>query len=174
MSSKSTHQFPTLSELDPTDLFYVVREESPGVFRDYCAPRSLLPESTLSASVLLTSAQILAIYDTPVEIVQAPSSTSIIVVKLVTMKAVGGTTAYTGDIVVGGSVIDTNNYLIALSLPENDSPDPYRVCYPANAGSAVSQGLRPGEALVVGAQSGNPTTGDGDVLVRVFYQLITA
>lgn len=174
MGSKSTHQFATLSSLEPTDLFYVVREESPGVYKDYCAPRSLMPEAVLFAQVLLTSEEILAIYDTPKQLVPAPAGTSIIVVKMVTLRAIDGSTAYTGDIAIGGSTIDTSNYLITTSLPDNDTPDPYRVCYPANAGSGVNQGLLPGQALMVGAQSGNPTTGDGDVLVKVYYSLIIA
>ncbi len=172
MGSKSTHQFPTLATLEPTDLFYVVREQSPGVFKDYCAPRSLMPEALLSATVLLTSAQILDIYDTNVELIPPPASDQMIVVRLVTTKAVGGTTAYTGILLIGPTVAD-DQYIIRTGIPDNDAPKPYYVCYPVSAGSGVYQGTAPGFGLSIGAETTNPIDGDGDVLVKVYYSLIT-
>ena len=174
MGSKSTHQFPTLSSLEPTDLFYVVREESPGVFKDYSAPRSLLPDSTDVAIVLLTSAQILAIHDTPIELVPDPGSSSIIIVQLVTMSAIGGTTAYDLGFLIGGATVNAANNLLSGIFPDNDTPIPYRIFYPANAGSSVNQGIAPGQSIRISSDAVNPEDGDGDVLVKVYYSTIPA
>lgn len=172
MGSKSTHQFPTLATLEPDDLFYVVREESPGVYKDYSAPRSLLPESVQVATVLLTSAEILDIFDTPVELVASQGSGSLIVLKMVTMNAVDGTTAYVGDFLIGGSTINSTNYIIQCPIPEQETPIPFNVIYPNNAGTSINQGVAPGSPLNISALTTNPTTGDGDVLVKVYYTVI--
>lgn len=174
MGSKATHQMPTLSTLRPGDLFYVVREESAGVFKDYCAPRSLLPEAVLMETVMLTSAQILDLHTTPVELIPEQGAGSIIVVKLMTMQAVNGTTAYVGGWQVGGVTINAANCLMTGAFPDLDTPIPYYVIYPSNAGSNVNQSVAPGTSVRIGGDTSDPTTGDGDVLVKIYYSVINA
>jgi hypothetical protein len=171
MGSKATHQFPVLNDPQPTDLVYVAVEVSPGVFVDRSAPLSIFPAMQRHADRLLTSAEILDLFDTPIELVSAPSDSQMIKVDLITMRAIGGTTPYTGSVWFGGSTINVGNFIVQDALPDDTAP--YRVVYPTNAGGAgVDQGMAPEEALRVMGAGSDPTGGNCDVFVRVHYTLI--
>lgn len=171
MGSKSTHQFPLIDELRDDDLIYGVRETSPGVYQDYAIPRSLLPPSTLSTQVTLTNAAMLALYDTPVQLVPAPDTDKIIVVKMLILELLNATVDYaSGQLIVGGDVVDTNNYVLSAVIPiiagRPSTGTPYFL------GNTAFQGMYAGEALQITGYSGNPEDGDGDIRVTTFYSLI--
>jgi hypothetical protein len=172
MGSKATHQFPVLSELQDTDLFYVVREVAPNVFRDYSAPRSLFPPTIKVATRLITNAEALLLMDNPITLIQPPAADKIIVPLQATLSAIGGTTPYTNNAVFFvGSTANSGTFIMSAFLPDQTYPG---VVMPIYTGAGVNQGMIPGDPLRILALGNNPDDGDFDVLVKVYYKLLDA
>lgn len=131
------------------------------------------PGPILSASVTLTSAQVLAIFTTPVTVVPAPGAGLAIVPIIAIYDYVAGTTPYTDG---GGSLrINVGNVfgLAQLTTASFWTAASSRVSSVNAAIASVVQttNLANG-ALTVSSSTANPTLGNGTVAVTVAYMVV--
>lgn len=115
--------------------------------------------------VTLTSAQILDIFDTPVELIAAPGSGKVIKVNSIVAVMNANTIAYVSNglyFKVGSSVVSSDATILGLltQIPR-DLLSVLPVSLPANS------------ALTATSVVSDPTTGDGDLRLRITYQVIS-
>lgn len=172
MGSRATHQLPLKTDFDPEDVFYIVRETSPGVWEDFQIARSSLGLELKQASYTITSASILTLNSTPVEIVQPSDSTKSIVPKFIIFDLENSTTPYATNtqLVIGDSNVGSSNYwgIMSLTMAVNGRGVIYSVGYV----TPLLMGVGIGDPLTVTVLTGDPTDGDGDLTFTVYYNEI--
>jgi len=166
MANQAIHQLPLSTSLLPGDRVYVVREESPGVFRDVQIDASLLGTAVQQRTVTITSAEILQLGTTFKQLVPGITGKTIIPIA-VKQEWVGITTPYatntTGRIHGLGSVISSHYWgQIDLSV----TPDATYITY-AQFGAFHRIGVD--DSLMLGVLAGNPTAGDGQLIVTTYF-----
>lgn len=126
-------------------------------------------------SVTITSAEMLALFTTPKEIIPAQGSGTIIVPLSVTAKMVNNTTPYATNVTfniytngTAGALVSTDKFInTVLASPSYHQLELIQPTIISNSNIAENQ---PIEATV---PLGNPTGGDGDVEIFVTYRVIT-
>ena len=131
-------------------------------------------ENIFSVSDTIFSAAILTLNGTPVTIVSAPGAGKVIEVISVTIRMLFGTTAYA-----------TNTALRVITATAQDeqvreSRSLLSTVSRITRGTVVGSGpgatdlqLVDNQALIIDAETGNPTAGDGDIIYYVTYRIIT-
>lgn len=130
-----------------------------------------------SADILLSGAQILALYTTPITLVAAPAAGKALVFEGAVLFYDFGTAAYTVGTASSLSVKYTGAAGLALGGTSptgflDQATNQLRYVRPYTAASAES-GLTPVTApLVLHQLTANMTAGDGTLAARVFYRVV--
>ena len=114
--------------------------------------------------VTITSAQILDIFDTPVELIPAPGAGKVIKVNSIVAVMENNTIAYIGNglyIKVGSSVVSSDATILGLLTQ-----------VPRDMLSVLPVSLPTNTALTATSVVSDPTTGDGDLKLSITYQII--
>lgn len=160
MPNKAIHQLPFTADRDDlSDRFYIVRSNA-----DRQLPGSALPPKLNVASRLITSTQVLDLFDTPLEIVPAAPAGWVHIPMRGLVEFDGGSADY---------ATNTSLYIGSTSaLEEMIIGDISDRTYP-NALTILTGGGGPpsvaGDSLSVSVELGNPTAGDSDIRVTVWY-----
>lgn len=162
MPNKAINQLPLATDRQPDDVFYVVRSGA-----DRSIPSSALAPQVFVAITTIDSADVLTSNATPVEVVPAPASSKVIIPLFALLRFEGGTTNYAtntdvrikaeGAAVQGpltGSIADRTRVVMML---------------PQVTGDAVA-----GAPLLFQTITGNPVTGDSDLVIETYYHLVDA
>lgn len=160
MPNKSISQLIFTADRDDlNDRFYMVRSNA-----DYQLPGSALPPKINIASRSITSVQVLDLNSTPLEIVSnAPTGRLHIPIRGL-VEFDGGSVDYaTNTSIAIGSTTALGNMLIGSIA---DRTDPNALTVAAVAGGVPSVA---GDSLSVYVDGGNPTAGDSDIRVTVWY-----
>lgn len=171
MPNKAVHQLPIATTRLPGDKIPISRETSPGVFKDFQADESLYPAvEPLSATITIPSADILNLFSVRQLIVETPGDGSVIMPIRALATLTGVTTPYATNVnvtVLGENASEVNQY---WGLFQIDSASDTEILFQG----ALSAGTRlyVDQSLYVQSQTGDPTAGDGDLTVTVWYKLL--
>ena len=160
MPNKAIHQLTYTQDRDDlNDRFYMVRSNT-----DYQLPGSALPPKVNIASRSITSVQVLDLNSTPLEIVSnAPTGWLHIPIRGL-VEFDGGSADYaTNTSIAIGSTSALANMLIG-SIADRTDPNALTV----EAGNSGVPSVS-GDSLSVYVVNGNPTAGDSDIRVTVWY-----
>ena len=160
MPNKSISQLIfTADRDDENDRFYMVRSNT-----DYQLPGSALPPKVNIASRGITSVQVLDLNSTPLEIVSnAPTGWLHIPIRGL-VEFDGGSADYATNTQIA---IGSTTALAAMLLGSiADRTDPNALTVAAGNGGVPSVS---GDSLSVYVDVGNPTAGDSDIRVTVWY-----
>lgn len=173
MSNKAIHQLPAVSDQDATDLLHIARDNS-GTYVDRSIRRDLVAQQVYTYTTQIQSADILTMFTTPVKITPAIDA-KILIPLLVLITETGSTTDYVlaSFLAVGSdSTLSDSAYHATLTGPQT-SLGQERV-FGTSGVFGTTAAVRAGDALFMKATSANPTTGDGDWLVRTYYIALDA
>lgn len=126
------------------------------------------------ATVTLTSAQILALFTTPITVVPAPAAGSYLAFEGMLLKYAAGATAYTLTGATNFEVRFTNasgalvNVVLAVAGVLDQATNQIRLV------KSIATNVTPVAAavLVIGIGGADPTLGNGTVTVEVLYSVI--
>ena len=163
--NKAIHQLTyTQDRDDVNDRFYMVRSAT-----DYQLPGTALPPKLYVASRLLTDTQVLALFTTPIEVVPAaPVGWIYLPMRGLIQFVAGGTVDYATntDIVIRTTTGSATSQTLVGDLSDR-TDDNLMVPTPTGAPAPTFEG----DGLSVAVLTGNPTAGDSDIRVTVWYQL---
>lgn len=170
MGALAIHQFQQVTTDDPTDVLAAVRTS--GVSPENIQiPRSKIGmELIVSPAILIPSADVLTLNSTPVELLEGVTGKMIVPMQLL-MELSGASTNYATNIqAIAGteSAISDTNFTLTGSLPTMANAT---MCFPGYSNAGQITGMVGGDGLFLSVMTGNPTTGDGDVVCTVIYQL---
>ena len=161
MPNRAINQFPAITELQDGDLLYTVRAAT-----DYSVDASTFAGRVLSVRVTIPTASVLTLFTTPFEIIPAPAADKVILPLRAVLFLVDGSVDYTTN---------TNLFLATETGTDVASFDITSAANTPQVNSAGQGGIvKAGEALEARVDAGNPTAGDYDAEILVFYQLIDA
>lgn len=170
MGSRSTSQFPLLTDYDVSDRIPLVRDLGNGTFENKEILRNDLGLRVFSKSRLLTSAEILELHTTPIEVVPAFAGGTI-----VPLFAIGvwgdGTTDYDTNVhlIIGDSDIADDNFILFGSIQDGTKS---LACKPVFTSSSQAASTGTAKAMKASIQSGDPLNGDRALLLTVYYNII--
>lgn len=126
------------------------------------------------AKVTITSAQVLQLNSTPIEIVPAPGAGKAIDIISATAKLTYNSIPYATNTVL--MVLNTSSTQQQLSLAGASpflasSSSKIGKFFGTNFGNTLNQ-IVENEAIVVSVATGNPTAGDSDIVVYVYYHIL--
>lgn len=172
MGSKAVHQFTQVTNEDPTDVLPAVRYTG-GVPGNISIERAAIAYQRLDRTVTIDSADVLTLFTTAQPVVFGVSGKIIIPWFSLLTRSGGSVNWATNTTVILGAAdtLDNTHYTLIGTLPIVAFPS--TVIYPGftNTGEITSVGV--GEDLFIKSKTGNPTAGDGDLSVKVFYALVT-
>ena len=159
MPNRAIHQFPnTANRLDEDDLIYTVRN---GL--DYRMPAYLLPPTIYTAQAVIAAADVLTLFSSPVAIIPAPAAGKYIWPRLALIEFSGGSADYATNTQLG---IGTNNGDPVLIGDISDRTAPN------TAYAQVNGILNPGQPLLAYVLGGNPTAGNSDLTITMWYSIL--
>jgi hypothetical protein len=163
MPNKSISQLAFSDTRQSDDRLYVVRQ---GV--DYQIPASAMAPALLQQTTFIESADVLTLNDTPVQVVD-PVGTGLIAYPVrAVIQFSDGTTDYATNtnIVIGAtSTVDDANYQLAGNIA-----DASEALSMASIGASLTGD---GDGLSAYVTTGNPTAGNYDLTVTVYYYLLS-
>ena len=163
MPNKSINQMPSLLSLQDGDLLYAVRSST-----DYKVDAATFAGRVQAFETLIPSADVLTIGNTPVNVVPAPTASQVIVPLMVFFKYESGTTDYvsTGDLVlINAAAGATYGTAIGMGSTAGDG----------NTMTMTGDLLDAGAGLFLCTSDvADPTTGDYDLRVIVYYTIANA
>lgn len=169
MPNKAIHQLPVATTRETLDKFIISRETSPGVYLDMQIDEALLWPSIQTATLTITSAEILDLFDTRLEIVPSLGDGSVIlpVAAYVSLSGVSISYATNTDVrILGANAAPSSQYWGTFSISSATDIERY-----VTNGLASGARLYADQSLYVQANNGNPTAGDGNLVVNVLYIL---
>lgn len=163
MPNKAIHQLEEVSRLKDGDLLIIARP-SGGAYVDRSIDAATFPQRVELALVTVPTASVLTLGTTPYTLIPAPGVGKGIVPKQVLMSMVSGTTSYatSTDVFVacdGGADIFKLEIQDASATPQIGTAE--------LAGTVVDNA-----DLELNAGGVNPTAGDYDLVLQVWYQLV--
>ena len=160
MGSKAIHQLPFTADRDDlNDRFYLVRSGA-----DRQLPGSALPPKLNVASRLITSTQVLALNSAPLEVVAAAPVGWVHIPMRGLVEFQGGSVDYATNTEISIGSTSSLDQLLAGSIA--DRTDPNALTIVSGVGGLPSVA---GDSLSAYVVSGDPTAGDSDILVTVWY-----
>lgn len=143
---------------------------TPAVYADRQIDNSNLWPAIYTETITITSAQILDLFDTRVELVATPGDGSVILPIAANVSLVGVGTPYATNInvtILGQNASPASQYWGIFQIDSGSDTD-------FQVKSAVASGARlyEDQSLYVQAQTGDPTAGDADMIISVWYQLL--
>ena len=167
MPSRATSQLTQVSDAQADDLLYAVRDNGYGVWSDLAIRKQDLVPDIDSVSVTIESADVLTLYDTPVTIL--PAETGYLLAPIfIVINFSGGTTPYaTNTNMLFYSQATSSDYFTQVNI--NQTPGRTIV------GQAAPDGFYATDAnsdFLCTVENGNPTAGDSDLNITVYYQRI--
>jgi hypothetical protein len=163
MPNKAIHQLAFSDTRQSDDRLYVVRQ---GV--DYQIPASAMAPALLQQTTFIESADVLTLNDTPVQVVD-PVGTGLIAYPVrAVIQFSDGTTDYATntELVIGASAsVDDTNYQLAGNIA-----DASEALFMASGGVPLTGD---GDGLSAYVRTGNPTAGNYDLTVTVYYYLLS-
>ncbi len=163
MPNKAIHQLPFTADRDDlSDRFYIVRSNA-----DRQLPGSALPPKLNVASRLITSTQVLDLFDTPLEIVPAAPSGFVHVPLRGLVEFQGGSVDYATNTQLGIGSTSAIAQLLVGDISDRTYPNALTVVSGAGGSPSIA-----GDSLSVFVDTGNPTAGDSDILVTVWYNTL--
>lgn len=161
--NKAIHQLTyTQDRDDVNDRFYMVRSAT-----DYQLPGSAFPPKLNVATRLITSSQVLALFTTPLEIVAAAPTGFIHYPIRGLIEFGGGSADYATNTELAISSTSTLQAQLTGSIADRTKPNLLgNVTFAAGA-EAVA-----GDSLSVSIGTGNPTAGDSDITVTLWYNTL--
>lgn len=165
MPNRSISQLIFSNTRQDTDVLYVVRDGG-----DYQLPASAMAPAIVSETVTLTTAQVLTLNTTPVQVVTPPPAGVAAYAVRAVIQFDGGSADYATNttLLIGstGTVSGTDNMLGADIQDSSFGP----VLGGPMGGFAKAAG---GVGLSAFIATGNPTTGDRDLIITTYYYLVT-
>ena len=168
MPSRSTSQLTQVSDAQADDLLYAVRDNGYGVWSDLAIRRQDLVPDIDSVSVTIESADVLTLYDTPVTIL--PAETGYLLAPIfIVISFSGGTTPYATNTVLRfySDSATSAEYFASVSIAQTPGITMVGQGAPLGYYQTDDNG-----ALVCSVLTGNPTAGDSDLNITVYYQRI--
>ena len=163
MPNKAIHQLAEATSLQDGDVL-VVSRPSGGSFVDRSVDAATFPQRLQYAAITVPVASVLTLGDTPVIVVPGPSAGEAIVLKNAVLKMVNGTTDYATS--------------TTLSLGTDGGGDIAQFDISGAAASPMVPGFLGGKIttasdLILTAGGVNPTDGNYDLEIQVWYTVIT-
>ena len=161
--NKAIHQLQEATELQDGDLLIISRP-SGGGFVDRYVDASTFPQRTQYVAVTVPTASVLTLGATPFTLIAAPAAGQAIFVKAALMSMLNGSIDYATSTNLNiGSVGGTGYLLLDIS---NASSSP--MIASGGGGTIVD-----GASTVLTAGGVNPTAGDYDLEIQLWYITIT-
>jgi hypothetical protein len=160
MPNKATHQLTFTDQRDDlNDRFYIVRSST-----DYQLPGYLLPPRIEIASRLIITSEVLALFTTPLQIVPAAPVGWVHIPLRGLVEFTGGTADYATNTQLYIGSTSAMAELVVGSIADRTDPNALTTANGAGGVPSVA-----GDSLSVSVGTGNPTAGDSDIRVTVWY-----
>jgi len=159
MANRSIHQQPFASNRVAGDVFMIDRSTN-----TLKLDESALPPTLLTAQVVIASADVLTMFTTPIQVIPAADAGTVYFVRGGIIEFANGSANY---------ATNTNAMLVSTTTPTA----------PAFLASIASRTVVPlfsqtgtasvvaGDSVSITVQTGNPTAGDSDLTVTVWYYI---
>jgi len=172
MPNRSTHQMPIATARQEDDITYIAREVTPGVYEDRRISLTDISPSYFTAQLTIPSASVLTLNSVPLQIIGALSISEGIVPLFGFVDFVNVTVPYATNVVayLGTSALTSTNYVMAFNIDEADGER--SIIYPQPAAGLATANMAVGESMWIKVLGGDPTAGDGDLVVTVYYQVV--
>ncbi len=167
MPNKAINQLVYTPDRTDDDRHYIVRSAT-----DYQILGASFAPKLEAASVLIPSAQVLTLFTTPVQVVPAAPAGYINIPIGGTIEFSGGGADYATNttLLVGStSALTSSVYTLVGSIADRSTANAAYL----PSGAAVSPTIE-ADSLSVMIQTGNPTAGDSDILVTVYYNILAS
>jgi len=164
MPNKAINQLPFASNRRSGDVIYIVRSGA-----DYKLDVDNMAPPILTAQVLIPSADVLTLNGTPVQIIPAADAGTVIVPMRGIIEFSGGSSDYATNttLAIGSTTtLGDSTYTLSGSIADRTVPNLLTVTSNTLAGTV------PGDSLSARVNTGNPTTGDSDVTITVWYYIL--
>lgn len=170
MPSRSTSQLAIVNQRQDDDLLYGVRDNGSGVWSDLALRVGDLAPEILRASITIPTAEVLTLNTTPVTVLTATSG-QIPIPLFVVVNFSGGTTPYATNTTLrfyadSATIAD---YFASMSINKNAG-----VTMVAEATPLGLYQADPNANIVCQVLTGDPTAGDNDLNITLYYRLIDA
>lgn len=166
MPNKAIHQLPNASNVQDGDVIYIVRSST-----DYSVLGANMPPRIRKAVYALSSADVLDLHDTPIEVIAAPAAGTVIVPLSASIQFSGGSADYDTNttLVLGStSTVGDSTYALAGSIADRTIDN---ACYAAS-GTTLAP-IKAADGLSVYVLNGDPANGDSDITLTVWYQVLS-
>lgn len=161
MPNQAINQFPEVTTLLDGDLLYTVRGTT-----DHSVDASTFAGRILVQTTVIPTASVLTLGTTPFQIIPAPAASLVILPLRSVIYMTDGTVNYTTS---------TDLFLATETGADIAQFDISDASLTPQVNSALTGAVvKAGEALEANTAGVNPTTGDYDITVTVWYQLIDA
>jgi len=163
--SDGTARNPLLS----SDYFPIIRAGA----NDLVAPdvvKAYMGATVQYADISLSSAEILALFTTPKQLVAAPGANKAVFPLFISMSLVFVSVAYATNVQLQVKAGSSTLYLNSLVLPNASDYFARGAALPVAASGGGFDFINAPLVLAVG--SGNPTAGNGTLKVRVIYEVV--
>ena len=161
MANRAIHQQPFASNRVAGDVFMIDRSTN-----TLKLDESTLPPTLLTAQVVIAAADVLTMFTTPVQVIPAADAGTAYLIRGGVIEFANGTTNYATNVTASrvGTSTPTNAGYGALINDRTLVPLFYEL-----TGCAIVQG----DGVSIKVLTGNPTAGDSDITVTVYYYVIT-
>lgn len=164
MANRAISQLPEAGTSLDDDIYILVRG---GV--NYRISRSNMPPEWLSAQTVIPAANVLTLNATPVVVVTAAPAGSVIIPQAGLVEFANGTVNYaTNTTLMLISTTATGTPIRIANISNRTLPNAFIT--PATGGSSPA---KDGDSLSVQVLTGNPTAGDSDLTVTIWYTIKT-
>ena len=161
--NRAIHQLPEVTSLQDGDLFVIARP-SGGSFVDRSIDATGFPQQMQFTTVTVPAASVLTLGTTPFTLIAAPAAGQAIFVKAALMSMLNGSIDYATSTNLNIGAVAGTGYLLLDISTASSSP------WIASGGGGT---IVDGASTVLTAGGVNPTAGDYDLEIQLWYITIT-